>query len=166
MSPQWAQTAQVVAWLGLVLGVIGTVAPILPGPILVWASILLWAWADGFQAVGWPTLILLAALTGLAELSDLALSAMGARRGGASWRSMAVAGVAAIVGMLVFGVIGALIGAFLGLLLWETRLHGGEWRKAWRASGSFIIGYLIAIVVKIVFVAAMLAVFVWQVFSA
>ena len=162
MSAQWSQLLQVVAYLGIILGLIGTVAPVLPGPVLIWASMLLWAWADAFRAVGWPTLAVLAVLAILAELSDIALAATGAKKGGASWQSMAVAGVAAIAGLFLFSLIGAIVGAFLGLLIWETYRHGGEWRQAWRASGSFILGYMAAMIVKVVFVAMMLAVFVWQ----
>jgi len=162
MSPQWIQLLQIIAYLGLILGVIGTVAPVLPGPVLIWASMLLWAWTDGFRAVGWPTLAMLAVLAILAELSDIILAATGAKKGGASWQSMAVAGVAAIAGMILFSLIGAIIAAFLGLLLWETHRHGGEWRRAWRASGSFIVGYVAAMIFKVVVVVVMLAVFAWQ----
>jgi len=164
MSPQWAQFLQILAYIGLILGVIGTVAPILPGPFLIWASALLWAWSDRFQAVGWPTLIILALLALIAELSDVALATMGAKKGGASWQSMVVAGVAAIIGLIFFSIIGALMGAFLGLMAWETYRHGGEWRQAWRASGSFIIGYLMAMAVKVILTILMIAIFVWQAF--
>ncbi len=164
MSPQVVGLLQLLAYIGLVLGIIGTVAPIIPGPLLIWISALLWAWADGFQAVGWPTLIALALITLLAELSDVALATMGAKKGGASWMSMIVAGVAAIIGFIFFNIIGAILGAFLGLFAWEAYRQGWQWRKAWQASGSFIIGYLIAMVVKIAFVILMIVLFVWQAF--
>ncbi len=164
MSPQVVGLLQLLAYIGLVLGIIGTVAPIIPGPLLIWISALLWAWADGFQAVGWPTLIVLALITLLAELSDVALATMGAKKGGASWMSMVVAGVVAIIGFIFFNIIGAILGAFLGLFAWEAYRQGWQWRKAWQASGSFIIGYLIAMVVKIAFVVLMIVLFVWQAF--
>ncbi len=164
MSPQVVGLLQLLAYIGLALGIIGTVAPIIPGPLLIWISALLWAWADGFQAVGWPTLIVLALITLLAELSDVALATMGAKKGGASWMSMIVAGVAAIIGFIFFNIIGAILGAFLGLFAWEAYRQGWQWRKAWQASGSFIIGYLIAMVVKIAFVILMIVLFVWQAF--
>ncbi len=166
MSPQTVALLQFLAYVGMIIGVIGAVAPVIPGPALVWGGVLLWAWADGFRAVGWPTLLLLAVIAILAELSDVALAAMGARKGGASWQSMAAAGVASIFGFLIFNFVGALIGAFLGLMAWETRRHGGEWRRAWRASRSFIIGYVAAIAVKLLFVALMLAIFIWQAFAS
>ena len=54
MSEGLSEIAKVAAYFGLMLGLIGTVAPIIPGPALVWLSALLWAWADGFERVGWP----------------------------------------------------------------------------------------------------------------
>jgi len=157
---------QILAYVGMAVGIIGAVVPIIPGPLLIWISILVWAWSDGFHAIGWPTLALLAMLVLLAELSDVALAAMGAKKGGASWISMVVAGIVAIIGLFFFNFIGALLGAFWGLFAWEAYRQKWQWRKAWRASGHFIIGYLIAIVGKIIFAVLMIIIFVWQAFYA
>ena len=165
MTPQTTNFIQILAYAGMVIGVLGTVLPVVPGPMLVWLSALLWAWGDGFHVVGWPTLLILLLLALAAEVSDVVLAGMGAKKGGASWQSMVAAGVAAIIGLLIFNVVGAVIGAFLGLLFWEARRHGGEWRQAWNASRSFILGYLAAIIVKIFFVILMLLLFIWQVRS-
>jgi uncharacterized protein YqgC (DUF456 family) len=163
---QAAPLIQLLAYLGIALGIIGTVAPIIPGPVLIWFSVLAWAWSDGFQAVGWPTLVVLALLVVLAELSDVALATMGAKKGGASWTSMFVAGVVAIIGFIFFNILGAILGAFWGLFAWEAYRQRWQWRKAWRASGSFIIGYIIAIIIKIFFAFLMIVIFVWQGFYA
>ncbi len=166
MSPSLAEFLKILAYVGLVAGVIGVVLPIIPGPILIWLSALLWAWADGFQAVGWPTLAVLGGIAILAEISDVALAALGAKGGGASWFSMVVAGAAAIIGFILFNLIGALVGAFLGLLLWEAYRQGWELRKAWKASRGFILGYLAAMAVKMAFAVVMIVIFVWQAFYA
>ncbi len=166
MSPQVAGLLQLIAYIGLIAGLVGTVFPIIPGPLLIWLSALLWAWADGFQAVGWPTLLILALLVIIAELSDVALATMGAKKGGAAWSSMIVAGILAIIGFVVFNLIGAILGAFLGLFAWEAYRQKWQWRKAWRASGSFITGYVIALIVKIIFALLMVALFIWQAFYA
>jgi uncharacterized protein YqgC (DUF456 family) len=166
MSPQTAGLLQLIAYAGLIAGIIGTVAPVIPGPLLIWLSALLWAWADGFHAVGWPTLVVLALLVIVAELSDVALAAMGAKKGGASWTSMVVAGIVAIIGLIFFSIPGAILGAFWGLFAWEAYRQRWQWRKAWRASSRFIIGYLIAIIVKIIFASLMIIIFIWQAFYA
>ena len=166
MNPTTAELLKIVAYIGLVGGIIGVVLPIIPGPVLIWLSALLWAWADGFEAVGWPTLLVLAGLALLAEISDVALAGLGAKKGGASWFSMVVAGVAALVGFLLFNLLGALAGAFLGLLAWETYRQGGRIREAWKASGGFILGYLAAMFLKMAFALIMILIFVWQAFYA
>src|SRR5579862_6273454 len=45
----------------IVAGVAGTVVPVLPGAALVFAGMLLAAWIDDFQRVGWITLSILGA---------------------------------------------------------------------------------------------------------
>jgi uncharacterized protein YqgC (DUF456 family) len=164
MQPQTAALLQFLAYAGLVLGIIGTVAPIIPGPLLILFSAFIWAWADGFQAVGWPVLLLMAVLTIAAELSDAVLATMGAKKGGASWTSMFVAGVVAIIGFIFFNFLGAIVGAFWGLFAWEAYRQRWQWRKAWKASSSFIIGYVIAIAVKMLFATLMITLFIWQAF--
>lgn len=39
----------------VVAGIAGTVLPLLPGVPLVFAGLLLAAWGDGFERVGWPS---------------------------------------------------------------------------------------------------------------
>ena len=132
MNPQAVLILQILAYVGIALGMIGTVAPIIPGTILIWFSVLLWAWADGFDAIGWPTLVFLAMLAIAAEIGDLLFASWGAKKGGASWKSLFVAGVCAIAGLLVFNLIGAIIGAVLGMLAWEAYRRNWQWREAWR----------------------------------
>jgi len=72
--------------VGLVLvGVVGTVLPALPGAILVLAGLALAAWIDGFARVGVGTLAVLAALTALTYVLDFVATAVGARRFGTGW---------------------------------------------------------------------------------
>ena len=81
MSPGvwWA-----VAMLLIVLGVLGTFIPGIPGPVAVFAGMLLAAWIDHFSRVGWVALLVLAALTAAALAIDTVASVLGARRVGAS----------------------------------------------------------------------------------
>ncbi len=78
------------AYLLMFVGLIGSVLPLVPGPIFIWLGALLWAANDGFQAVGWPTLLFLGVLTILAWSSDLLLTTLFSRRGGASWKAILI----------------------------------------------------------------------------
>ena len=76
MSPAvwWA-----VAMFLIVLGVLGTFIPGIPGPIAVFAGMLLAAWIDHFTRVGWVALVILGALTAAALAIDTLASVIGAR---------------------------------------------------------------------------------------
>ena len=108
---------------GLVLiGVAGTVLPALPGLPLVFAGMLLAAWAGGFEQVGAWMLGLLAILTVLSLAIDFIAAALGAQRVGAS--KLALMG--AVIGMfagLLFGIVGVFVGPFVGALAGEL-IHG------------------------------------------
>ena len=71
-----------------VAGLVGSVVPLLPGPILLFAGLLLGAWIDNFSYVGTGTLIVLGVMTSLAYLCEIAGTAFGAKRYGASRRAV------------------------------------------------------------------------------
>lgn len=165
MSADVAEIVKLLSYFGLMLGLIGTVAPILPGPALVWLSALVWAWADGFERVGWPTLAVMAVLAVLATVADLLLSTYGGRRGGAAWSSLALSSVLAILGFLAFSLPGAIVAALAGVLLAEWRRHGQDWRRAWQSSKGMLLGWVASFFVQLALVLLMLLVFTLQAFG-
>jgi uncharacterized protein YqgC (DUF456 family) len=165
VTPADAELLQLIAYIGLALGLLGTVAPVIPGPVLIWLSALLWAWADGFERIGWPTLLLLALMTLLAEGSDLLLAGWGARKGGVARRSILTAVVGAILGFVVLNFPGALVGALGGLLWAEAQRQDGDWGRAWQSSKWVVVGYVAAMFVQVLLALGMLFVFATQAFG-
>ncbi len=108
----------VAGYVLIVLGLIGAVVPLLPGPLLIWIGAFVWAWGDGFVHVGWPTLIALLLLALFAWASDFLLTMLVGRKAGASWRAIFGAIVGGIVGGILLSgfvpIIGSLVGAILG----------------------------------------------------
>ena len=102
-----------VAAVLVVVGLAGTLLPMLPGVPLVFAGLLLAAWIDGFVHVGWPPLLVLAVLAALSVVVDIAASTLGAKRAGAGRAAMLGAALGAVAGMF-FGPLGLLIGPFVG----------------------------------------------------
>ena len=92
----------VVVGLLMLAGLAGSVLPFLPGPPLIFAGALVYAFATSWMAIGIGRLAILGALAVLAYVLGHAASALGAKRFGGSWW--------AVVGALV----GAVIGVFLG----------------------------------------------------
>jgi uncharacterized protein YqgC (DUF456 family) len=142
----------------VVVGIAGTVLPALPGTPLVFAGLLLAAWADGFQKVGWFPLVLLGLLTLVSFAVDLLATSMGAKRVGASWMAMAGAVVGMIVG-LFFSLPGLLLGPFLGAVLGEY-LARRNWEQARRAGFGTWLGLVFGTAAKLALAFTMLGVFV------
>lgn len=152
----------VLALLVMVVGLIGTVLPVIPGTVLIFLSALGYALVEGFQAVGWPTLAVLGVLALVATTADLWASSIGAKVGGASGWSVLGGMIGGLIGFLVLSLVGAIIGAILGVLLTEI-VRLGDWRKALKAGGGWAIGWALATVVQVGIALTMVAIFVWQV---
>lgn len=152
----------VITSLLVLVGLIGTVLPVIPGTILIFAGALLYALVDGFQVVGWPTLLVLGVLTVVATTADLWASSVGAKIGGASGWSVVIGLVAGLVGFVVFSLPGAIIGAVLGVLLTEI-VRVGDWRQALKAGSGWVVGWILSTVVQLGIGLIMVAILVWQV---
>ncbi len=136
--------------LALVLvgaGVAGTVLPFLPGVPLVFAGLLLAAWAGGFQAVGWPVLAVLGVLTILSFIVEAVASSLGARRAGATRLAVIGAALGTLVGVF-FGLPGLLLGPFVGAALGQL-LARGDVVDAGRVGAGAWIGFLVGSAAKL-----------------
>ncbi len=161
------------AYLLIFFGLIGSVLPLLPGPFLIFLGALLWAAVDGFQTVGWPTLVFLLILTLLAWGSDIFLTATMTKRAGASWKAVggAIAG-GLLAGIFLGGwipVIGTIVatigGAVAGILAIEF-LDKRDLRQAFQAGKAYIGGYLLSSVFEAALAVFMIVIFAWQAFLA
>jgi len=147
-----------VAALLVLAGLAGAVLPALPGVPLVFGGLVVAAWADDFQRVGWGVLALLGALTVASLAIDIAATALGAKRVGATRLAIAGAALGTLCG-LFFGIPGLLLGPFAGAVAGEMLSHG-EWRKATQAGMATWIGLLFGTLAKLALVFTMLGVFV------
>ena len=152
----------VLAGVLVVAGLAGSILPALPGVPLVFGGLLIAAWADDFRRVGWPTLLLLGLLTLGSFAIDLAATAMGARRVGASKLAIAGAAVGALAGMFL-GIPGLLLGPFLGAVAGEMLSHG-ELKQAARVGVATWAGLLFGTLAKLALAFAMLGIFLFAYF--
>ena len=151
-----------IAALLVIVGLLGTVLPALPGLPLVFGGMLLAAWAGDFQQVGVPMLVLLGALTALSLVIDFWATALGAKRVGASRKAIAGA-MLGTLGGLFLGPLGLLLGPFAGALAGELMhrrsldaAHVGDAAKI--GFGTWV-GILFGTVLKLGLAFAMLGLF-------
>ena len=166
----------------MVVGLLGSVLPGLPGVTLIFLSALVYATLTDFRSVGAAILVVLFIFAASAFVADFVATSYGARRFGASnWGTVggAIGGIAgALIGLLFLGIgslfgliLGTIAGVFLGEYLKRTRQGqqgpgstGSDWRRASHAAGGVLVGYLAAAVIQgllglasvIVFVLALL----------
>ena len=139
------------------VGIAGSVLPALPGVPLVFTGLLLAAWAGDFQQVGLITLLVLGLLTALSFVIDLAATALGAQRVGAT--RLAVVGAAlGTLGGLFLGLPGLVLGPFVGAVTGELISHG-KMQQATRAGVATWIGLLFGTLAKLALAFTMLGVF-------
>ena len=142
MSPIMVETAIIMA-----VGLLGAVLPLVPGPPIVWLGALYYAWRTGWTEIGWPALVLLLLLSLVGSTADLWMGYLGASRGGASMWSTLASLVGGVIGLFVFSVPGAIIGSVGAIAVVEYLRHRNL-RQVMRASGGFMIGWLLATVVE------------------
>ena len=146
----------------IVVGLIGTVLPALPGLPLVFGGMLVAAWTGDFQQVGVPVLVVLGLLTLLSLAIDFWATALGARRVGAS-RKAVIGAMLGTLGGLAFGPLGILLGPFAGALAGEL-LHRRSLGAAHIGDAAKIglgtwMGILFGVVLKLGLAFAMLGLF-------
>lgn len=138
------------------IGIAGTILPALPGPILVFAGVLVAAWADGFTRIGVTTLVILGVMTVAAHLVDLASAAVGVQRSGASRRAVVGAALGTIAG-LFFGLPGLLIGPFAGAVVAALTVRR-DLRASGRAGLFAGLGFILGTATKLALVFVMVGI--------
>jgi len=142
----------------IVVGVVGTVLPAVPGAILVFGGIVLAAWIDDFMRVPVWVLAIVAVLTVLAWAVDLLAAALGAKRVGASKLAIVGAAIGTVVGVFT-GLWGLLFMPLFGAAIGEF-IAQRDLRRAGKVGLATWIGLLLGTAAKVAIVFAMVGIFV------
>lgn len=126
--------------VAMVVGVIGTLVPVLPGILLVWAAALVYGIVAGFGATGWVAFGIITALAIAGTAAGFLLPARAAGGAGAPRSSLLAGAALGIAGFFVIPVVGVAIGAALGIFLAE-RVRTGDAGAARAATVATLKGY-------------------------
>ena len=141
----------VVVAVAIATGIVGVVVPVLPGALLAWAAIAVWALAVG-TATAWAVMAVATLVIGGAQLVKLLVPGRRLRAAGVPRRSIFAGVVLAGVGFFVIPIVGFFVGFPLGVYLEERRRLGrhasalDSTREALRAMGLSILIELAATV--------------------
>lgn len=110
--------AKALAIVVMLIGIAGSIMPVLPGIPLVFLAILGYGWFEGFNLISVHYIAIMGTLTLLSVLVDYIAGVWGAKRAGSSKLGMFGAGLGIVVGIF-FGPIGILVGPLLGAFAGE-----------------------------------------------
>ena len=153
---------EIVLWIAaavlVLVGFAGLAIPALPGALLIFMGLFAAAWAEGFVYVGRWTLAILAVIAVLTYVVDFAAGAFGAKRYGASTRSVIGATIGAVAG-LFFGIVGVFVGPFIGAVIGELTVRP-DISAAGRAGIGATIGLVIGTAAKLSLGITMVAIYI------
>lgn len=129
-EPVSTETVYTLIAAGLVVvGLVGILLPVLPGPVLIVGGIAVWAVPRG-DTVGWVVLGTALGVTALGAVAKYLVPGRRLRAAGVPWWSLAAGAVLGVIGFFVVPVIGLVLGFVAGVFLAE-RVRLGRTDAAW-----------------------------------
>lgn len=147
----------------LVIGLIGTILPAVPGVGLIFLGIFAYAWHFGFAEFGLGTLIALGIAAALSLLFDYLGSAYGAKRYGSTGWGVVGSIVGGMVGMVVFAIPGLILGILFGAMAAEAVFAGKSAEHSFRIGLGSVAGFFGGTILKLLLGIVMIAVFISKV---
>lgn len=127
----------VLAFVCVVVGVLGSVVPVLPGPPISFLALLLVMWG-GWADYSTEFLVTWGAITAAVTLLDYYLPIFFTKKFGGSKKATWGATIGLIVGLFL-GPVGIILGPFAGALIGEMIHNREDNAKAWKvAIGAFL----------------------------
>lgn len=138
----------VISGVIIVIGLFGIVMPVIPGIILCWLGVLVWALFGGGGWFKWLVLGGVSVIALVGTVVKYTWSTRSLKRTGVPTRSIVVGGVLAIIGFFAIPVLGLPLGFVFGIWLSEQiRLHDGQ--MAWRATVQAVKAVGLALLVEL-----------------
>ena len=144
--------------IAMVIGLFGTVVPVLPGLALIWATALVYGLADGFGTVGTIAFASITAVFAASLVSKVVLPRRRGRASGVPGAALAVGALGAAVGFFLIPVVGLIVGAVCGVLLAEYA-RTRDLKVAWRGTRAVAAGVGLSIALEVA--AGILMVLAW-----
>jgi uncharacterized protein YqgC (DUF456 family) len=137
--------AEVLVGLVVLIGLIGIVVPVLPGVVLIFAAIGVWAFVVG-TASAWTVFGIATALLVASGVVKYLWPGRRLKTAGVPTRSIVAGGVVGIVGFFVVPVVGLFLGFPLGVYLAElprARTSGSAWQSTVHATKAVGLSILV-----------------------
>ncbi|WP_213486803.1 DUF456 domain-containing protein [Thermobacillus xylanilyticus] len=158
----------ILAWIIVVVlfivGMAGSVYPILPGALAIYAAFFVYGFMVSFEPFGWLFWTIQTLIVAVLFLADYAVNAWGVKRYGGSRASVVGSTIGVLVGPFVIPAFGLVIGPFAGAVIGEL-LTGSDLDRSVKVGWGSLVGLFTSVVVKIALQAVMILLFaLWLIF--
>jgi uncharacterized protein len=143
--------------VAIAVGLIGIVLPLLPGTLLVFGAIAVWAVVEN-NVTAWVTFAVVTVLLGVATLIKYLWPMARMRAADVRTRSLVAGAVLGIIGFFVIPVVGLVIGFVLGVYLAELAKRRDQ-AVAWTSTKHAVKGVALSVGVELA--GALLATVAW-----
>lgn len=148
-----------------IIGLIGSLLPVLPGCVIIWLGIIIYKWVLP-ESLTWTFVMITGILTLVAQLLDYVCTYLGAKRFGGTVRGGVGALLGAIIGPFVLGPFitplgGIVVGPVIGAVIGEISA-GKTMSESGKAGVGTIVGGLASFLIKLGIACLMVGWFYWQ----
>lgn len=132
----------------MVVGIIGAIVPVLPGPPISYLGLLLLHWT-GWAEFSTQFLVIMAAVAASVTAVDYVVPVWGTKKFGGSKAGVRGSTIGLIIGVFFFPPIGIIVGPFLGAVIAELMVNADDFNKALRSGLGSLVGFLMGTGLKL-----------------
>lgn len=143
-------TALGISTLIFMIGLVGSLVPVVPGSLIVWSGVLVHRlWMGEAASISWKIVILTFGLMLIGQVADFFLGVLGAKWFGASWKGTLGAFLGAIIALFIPPqIITLMIGPTVGAVIGELAA-GRNFKECGKAGVGTVVGGVLAFALKI-----------------
>ena len=146
---------EIIVYAACLLGAIGAFLPVIPGPLLSFAAILIFKLVFPETPLSWLNVGICGGLAAFAQIADIFMSWIGTKKFGATWRGAFGAFIGVFVGIfLPPPIIWIFIAPLIGAFAFEF-LGGANLRTSGMAGIGALVGMLASAMIKFLIVVYM-----------
>jgi len=137
----------VLASLFILLGIIGSFIPIIPGPLTSWSGLLILSFSSSIT-ISTFFLVLSFIIALFIFIIDNIISILGAKKFGGGKGSVIGSSIGLILGIIFLGPFGLLFGPFTGAFLGELYMNQDNKKGALKAAIGALLGFITGVSLK------------------
>ena len=138
----------VIAFLLMIIGILGSFLPVIPGPLTSWAGLLVLNFTKGVE-MSQTFLIITLVVAVIIYALDYIIPAIGTKRFGGSKAGMIGTTLGLIIGLIAPIPFSIIVGPFVGALIGEM-MNKNDFNKALKAAFGSFLGFIASTFLKFI----------------